>query len=120
MFELASLSKSLSSTVIAGEVGDVKVRWSDPIAKEIPCFTLQDPWVGSHVTIADMFSHRSGLPDHAGEVLEDLGFDRNEIIKRLRYWPLSSFRISFGYTNYGIAAGAQAAANAEHVSSLSV
>ena len=44
-----------------------------------------------------------------------LGFDRNEIISRLRYWPLSPFRISFGYTNYGITTGAQAAANAENV-----
>jgi hypothetical protein len=44
-------------------------------------------------------------------VLEDLGFDRDEIINRLHYWPLSSFRISFGYTNYGITTGAQAAAN---------
>jgi CubicO group peptidase (beta-lactamase class C family) len=116
VFELASVSKSLSSTIVAGEVGMGKVKWSEPISKEIPGFTLRDPWVGSHVTIADMFSHRSGLPDHAGETLEDLGFDRAEIIDRLRFWPLSPFRVSFGYTNYGITAGAQAAANAEHLS----
>lgn len=115
VFELASVSKSLSSTIVAGEVGTGKIKWSDPISKEIADFTLRDPWVGSHVTIADMFSHRSGLPDHAGDALEDLGFDRNEIINRLHYWPLSPFRISFGYTNYGITAGAQAAANAENV-----
>ncbi len=116
VFELASVSKSLSATIVAAEVGAGKVKWSDLIAKEIPNFTLRDPWVGSHVTIADMFAHRSGLPDHAGDVLEDLGFTRSEIISRLRYWPLSPFRISFGYTNYGFTAGAQAAANADHLS----
>lgn len=116
VFELASVSKSLSATVVAGEVGVGKVAWSDPISKEISGFTLRDPWVGSHVTIADMFAHRSGLPDHAGEGLEDLGFDRAEVISRLRFEPLSPFRISFGYTNYGLTAGAVAAANAEGVS----
>src|SRR6185312_7383068 len=112
VFELASVSKSLSATVVAGEVGTGKLQWSDPISKEIPDFTLRDPWVGSHVTIADMFAHRSGLPDHAGEGLEDVGFGRAEIIHRLRYEPLAPFRVSFGYTNYGLTAGAVAAANA--------
>ena len=116
VFALGSISKSLSATVVAGEVGAGYVQWSTPIAKEIPGFTLSDPWVGSHVTIADMFSHRSGLPDHAGEGLEDLGFDRAQIISRLRFEPLAPFRTTFGYTNYGFTAGAVAAANAEHVS----
>ena len=33
VFELASVSKSLSSTIVAGEVGTGKIKWSDPISK---------------------------------------------------------------------------------------
>ena len=31
-----------------------------------------------------MYSHRSGLPDHAGDLLEDLGYDRRYVLERLR------------------------------------
>jgi len=116
VFELASISKSLAATVVAGEVGTGTIAWSEPVANHLSGFTLRDPWVGSHVTIADMFAHRSGLPDHAGEGLEDLGFGQAAIFQRLRYEPLSPFRISFGYTNYGLSAAAISTANAAGVS----
>ena len=65
------------------------------------------------VTIRDMYAHRSGLPDHAGDLLEDLGFTRAEILRRLRYQhPDSSFRSHYAYTNFGLTAAAVAAAKA--------
>lgn len=113
VFQLASVSKSLSSTVVAGVVGQGKVQWSDPVAKYLSGFTLADPWVGSHVTIADLFAHRSGLPDHAGDLLEDLGYSRAAIIRKLRFEPLDPFRATWHYTNFGLTAAAQAVADAE-------
>jgi CubicO group peptidase (beta-lactamase class C family) len=62
------------------------------------------------VTVGDMFSHRSGLPDHAGDMLEDLGHDRRYVLERLRQLPLDPFRISYAYTNFGLTAGAEAVA----------
>ena len=62
------------------------------------------------VTVGDMFSHRSGLPDHAGDLLEDLGYDRRYVLERLRQLPLDPFRISYAYTNFGFTAGAEAVA----------
>jgi CubicO group peptidase (beta-lactamase class C family) len=60
-----------------------------------------------------MYSHRSGLPDHAGDLLEDMGLTRAEILHRLRYQrPDSSFRSHYAYTNYGITEGGVAAAKA--------
>lgn len=116
VFELASVSKSLASTVVAGAIGHGRVKWSDPVAKYIPGFTLADPWVGSHVTIEDMFAHRSGLPDHAGDVLEDLGYTRMQILAKLALLPLDPFRITYAYTNFGLTAGAEAAARANGTS----
>jgi CubicO group peptidase (beta-lactamase class C family) len=62
------------------------------------------------VTVGDMYSHRSGLPDHAGDMLEDLGFDRQYVLEHLRQLPLDPFRLSYAYTNFGLTAAAQAVA----------
>jgi hypothetical protein len=48
--------------------------------------------VTREITIRDFFCHRSGLPEHAGDLLADLGFTREQILHRLRYQrPNSSF-----------------------------
>jgi CubicO group peptidase (beta-lactamase class C family) len=88
VFHLAPLSKPLSSTVVAGVVGHGVVQWTD------------------------LFSHQSGLPDHAGDLLEDLGYDQPYILNRLRLEPLAPFRANYAYTNFGLTAAAEAAAAA--------
>ncbi|BBZ71838.1 serine hydrolase [Mycobacterium paraseoulense] len=112
VFQLASVSKSVGSTVVAHEVSDNVVAWDTPVASKLPWFTLGDPYVTSHVSIGDLYSHRSGLPDHAGDKLEDLGYDRRQTLERLKYLPLRPFRISYAYTNYGVTAAAEAVAAA--------
>ncbi|MEU2116770.1 serine hydrolase [Streptomyces sp. NPDC016459] len=108
VFQLASVSKPIASTVVAGAVG--VEGWQRPVAPELPEFRLKDPWVSSHVTVADLFSHRSGLPDHAGDLLEDLGYDQEYILSHLRYEALAPFRASYAYTNFGLTAAAEAVA----------
>ncbi|MGW8761557.1 serine hydrolase [Streptomyces sp. NPDC055815] len=113
VFQLASVSKPIASTVVSGAVGTE--GWTRPVAPHVPGFALKDPWVTSHVTVADLFSHRSGLPDHAGDLLEDLGYDRPYILSHLRYEPLTPFRASYAYTNFGLTAAAQAVADEKGV-----
>jgi len=110
VFQLASLSKAVAGTVVAHEVGAGTVSWETPIIKHLPWFRLKDQWVSEHVTIADLMSHRSGLPDHGGDNLEDIGFDPHAVLERLRLLPLDPFRISYAYTNFGFTAGAEAVA----------
>ncbi|MGF2951204.1 serine hydrolase, partial [Mycobacterium sp. THU-M116] len=83
-----------------------------PVASVLPWFSLSDPYVTGHVTVADFYSHRSGLPDHAGDQLEDLGYDRRQTLARLKYLPLGPFRNSYAYTNFGVSAAAEAVAAA--------
>ncbi|MCX2182084.1 serine hydrolase [Streptomyces sp. SKN60] len=113
VFQLASVSKPIASTIVAGAVGTD--GWTEPVAPHVPGFALKDPWVTSHVTVEDLFSHRSGLPDHAGDLLEDLGYDRAYILYHLRYEPLAPFRASYAYTNFGLTAAAQAVADEKGV-----
>jgi CubicO group peptidase (beta-lactamase class C family) len=110
VFRLASVSKALSATVVAGIVGRTKLEWSDPVVSHLPGFRLSDRYVSRTVTLADMFSHRSGLPDHAGDLLEDLGYDRAYVLRKLALEPLGPFRTQWVYTNFGLTAAAVAAA----------
>jgi CubicO group peptidase (beta-lactamase class C family) len=112
VFQLASVSKALSSTVVAGAVGRGAVKWTDPVVGHLSSFALADPYVTQHVTLADLFSHLSGLPDHAGDLLEDLGYDQGYILDRLRLEPLAPFRTVWDYTNFGLTAAAVATAAA--------
>jgi CubicO group peptidase (beta-lactamase class C family) len=112
VFQLASLSKPLASTVIAGVVGRGVIGWDDPVIASNPAFALHDPYVTEHATFADLLSHRSGLHTGAGDLLEDLGFDRDYILGHLDQQPLDPFRSSYNYSNFGFTEGGQAAADA--------
>jgi CubicO group peptidase (beta-lactamase class C family) len=113
VFQLASLSKPISATVVAALVGEGKISWDSKISDLDPTFAMYDPWVTREITIRDMYAHRSGLPKHAGDLLEDLGYDRAQVLYRLRFQkPKSSFRMNYAYTNFGLTEAAVAAAQA--------
>ena len=75
-----------------------------------PAFALNDPYVTEHAMIADLLSHRSGLRTGSGDLLEDLGFDRDYILSHLDQQPLDPFRSTYHYSNFGYTAGGIAAA----------
>lgn len=114
VFLLASVSKPIAATVVSAVVGDGEISWNTKMADLDPGFALHDAWPTQNVTLADLFAHRSGLKDHAGDVLEDLGFGRAEVIHRLRYLePQYSFRDGYAYGNFGLTAAADAVARSE-------
>ncbi len=111
IFQLASVSKPMTSTLIARLVSEGKLSWDDPVVKYDPGFQLRDAYVTTHVTFRDLLSHRSGLPDHAGDLLEDLGYSREAVLARLRSYELGNrFRAAYAYTNFGVTEAAVAAA----------
>lgn len=112
VFMLASMSKPVGATVVAQQVGAGRVQWDTPVQKSLPSFALADPYISQQLTIGDLYAHRSGLPDHAGDALEDIGYDRAQVLQRLRYVPLAPFRSTYAYTNFGLTAGAEAVATA--------
>ena len=110
VFEIASLSKPIASTIVASLVGVGEVSWDDRIEALDPAFELSNPAATEQVTVRDLFSHRSGLPTGAGDVLEDLGYSRPEILHQIRLVPLAGqFRETYHYSNFGLTEGAIAA-----------
>ena len=111
-FPLASISKSMTATMIASMVGDGGLSWDDTIVSVNPGFKLSDPYVTEHVTFRDLLSHRSGLPEYGTDELQnDFTYTRPEIMDRLRYLGLpGAFRSSYAYSNIGITIAGETAA----------
>jgi CubicO group peptidase (beta-lactamase class C family) len=115
VFQIASVSKPFTSTVLARLVGEGAISWDSRLAEIDPNFKLYDPQATAQVTIRDLLSHRSGLPEHAGDLLEDLGYDRPAILYRLRFVkPSGKFRESYHYTNFGFTEAAVTGAGRVH------
>ena len=115
VFQVASVSKSLTASVIAVQVRKGLVSWNDPVVRHLPQFKLSEPYVSSHATIGDFMAHHSGLPRAAGDDLEDLGYRRDEIIARLSHLKLDDFRRSYHYANFGTTIAAEAVAAAANM-----
>lgn len=111
VFQIASMSKPISSIVVAALVSEGLISWDSHISALRPRFQLHEAYPTAQVTLRDLFSHRSGLPGTSGDDLEDIGFDRETITTRLRLIPpASSFRAGYAYSNAGLTQGALAAA----------
>lgn len=111
-FQLASVSKTIGASVIAAVIGTTDIEWTDPVVEHLPEFALSDPYVTGHATIGDMYAMRSGLPHQAGDDIAELGYSRSEIIRRLRFLPLTPFRAKYAYANYSVTIGAEAVSRA--------
>jgi len=113
VFQIASVSKPIGATAVAAVVGRGDIAWDQPVVTELPDFRLSSDYVTQNVTVADLYSHRSGLPgDTGGNDLESIGFDQASIIPRLRELPLAPFRATYSYSNFGLTIGGLAAAAA--------
>jgi len=99
MFAIGSASKAFTAAAVAMLVDEGKLKWDDPVTKNLPGFQLFDPYATREMTVRDLLCHRSGL--ERGDFLwYGSPYSRDEIIKRVRYLkPSWSFRSLFGYQN---------------------
>ncbi|MGN6313165.1 MAG: serine hydrolase domain-containing protein [Rhodanobacteraceae bacterium] len=115
LFEIASNTKAMTSTLLARLVQEGKLRWDDPVAKYLPSFRMYDPWVTANMQVGDLLVHHSGLPEGAGDLMlwpEPNGFTPQDVVHGLQYLkPAYSFRAGYAYDNtLYIVAGEVAAA----------
>ena len=116
VFQVASVSKPLASTVVAGRWGGKVINWTDPVIDHNPDFALKDDYVTRNATVCRSVVTPRRPKTGSGDLLEDLGFDRAYILGHLNQEPLDTFRSSYNYSNFGYTAGGQAAADAMKMS----
>ena len=115
LFEIASNTKAMTSTLLARLVQQGKLRWDDPVTKYLPSFRMYDPWVTKNMQVGDLLVHHSGLSEGAGDLMlwpTPNHFTSADVIAGLQYLkPAYSFRAGYAYDNtLYIVAGQVAAA----------
>ncbi len=100
VFAIGSSSKAFAGAALAMLVDEKKIKWDGVVHDYMPAFELNDPYLTSHVTVRDLLAHRTGFRSGSGWLWTGSGFDRNEIIRRLRFQTdMFGFRDRFLYAN---------------------
>lgn len=102
LFAIASNTKAFTATALGLLVEEGRLAWDSPVVNYLPWFQMSDPFVTREMTVRDLLVHRSGLALGAGDLMwwPESAHDRREIVRRLRYLPLTtSFRSAYAYDN---------------------
>src|SRR5437773_6241339 len=111
IFQLASVTKTLTAAAAATVVDEGKLDWDKPIFNYLPEFVGYDPYMTRWLTERDLLSQRSGWPAFTGDQLDSFGYDRAEILQRLRFFkPRYSLREVAQYSNPGFFVDGEVAA----------
>ena len=112
LFMIGSMTKPLTSLMMARLVDSKKFAWDTPITKLMPTFALGDPEVTSRVTMAHSVCACTGLPRWDMEfIFESKGstpVSRIELVRAMK--PTTGFGETFQYSNLMVASGGYAAA----------
>ena len=113
IFQLASVTKTLTAAAAATVVDDGKLDWDKPIFSYLPEFVGYDPYMTRWLTERDLLAQRTGWPAFTGDQLDSFGYDRAEILRRLRFFkPRYSLREVAQYSNAGFFLAGEVAARA--------
>lgn len=102
LFAIGSTTKAFTAATVGALVDDGLLEWERPLRDYLPELRLHDPVVTDRLNVIDLLSHRSGLPRHDLAWLGHPGRSRAELVRRLRFLPLSrDLRQEFQYCNLG-------------------
>ena len=116
LFAIGSNTKSMTAAAIGMLVDEGKMRWDDKVTRWLPGFELFDPYVTREITMRDVLSHRSGLGARGDMNWIAAGYDRAELLRRIRFLePNAGFRTEMGYQNTMFLAAGEAAGAASGI-----
>ena len=100
MFAIGSVTKALTTTLIARLVDEGKTSWDARVVDYLKDFKLFDPNSTDQITLRDIALHRTGLPSTSPLIRYELPFSGQEAISRLRYLqPDYPFRSRYCYND---------------------
>lgn len=62
VFEIGSITKTFTATLLADMVARGEMALDDPASKYLPAWVEVPTWEGREITLADLATHHSGLP----------------------------------------------------------
>jgi serine-type D-Ala-D-Ala carboxypeptidase/endopeptidase len=63
LFDIGSITKTFTTTILADMVNNGTVKLDDPIEKYLPPTVRVPTYNGNKITLEDLATHTSGLPD---------------------------------------------------------
>ena len=116
LFSIASMTKPLTTLLMARLVDAGKLTWDTPITQLIPGFQLADPKVTGELTMKYTVCACAGLPRQDADLVFPVGYTSPEdVIEKMRTMaPTTGFGETFQYSNIMVAAGGYAAARVVH------
>jgi len=98
LFDIASLTKSFTTALLAIQIEREKYAWDTKIIDLYPQFKLYDPIVTKKFEVKDLIAHNSGLPPDALDALGNFGYNSTHMINSLRFIkPVNAFKTQFAY-----------------------
>jgi CubicO group peptidase (beta-lactamase class C family) len=102
LFAIGSVTKAFTAAAVGALVDEGFLEWERPLRDYVPDLRLHDDVVTDRLTVVDLLSHRSGLPRHDLTWVGHPGRSRADLVRRLRFLPLSrDLRQQFQYCNLG-------------------
>jgi len=100
VFRLASLSKAFATAMAALMVQDGVISWDTKISNVLPTFALADVNASQKVTVADILSHRVGLPHNTYDRMLEADEPYELLVTRLSEVPMACpVGDCYGYQN---------------------
>jgi beta-lactamase class C len=100
VFRLASLSKAFATAMAALMVQDGVISWDTKIANVLPTFALADVNASQKLTVADILSHRVGLPHNTYDRMLEADEPYELLVTRLSEVPMACpVGDCYGYQN---------------------
>jgi len=98
-FAIGSTTKAMTSAALAILVDEGKLQWDERVIDILPDLQLYDSYATHELTVRDLLTHRSGLPDtDLLWIIPQNKLSMDEMIRRLHYVkPESSFRSHWDY-----------------------
>ncbi len=101
LFQIASVSKSFTTALLAILVDEGKLSWDDRVVDILPEFRMYDDWVTENMLVKDLSCHRTGLKGSAGASLARLGYSKEDMMRFMRFFkPVYPFRGGYQYNNH--------------------
>ncbi|KAK0732312.1 beta-lactamase/transpeptidase-like protein [Lasiosphaeris hirsuta] len=104
IYVVASLSKAFSSALAGTLVEDGLLGWDTPVREHLPGYQRDEKDSAFNATVADILSHRTGIPGPDGYWMLSNGkvaFPRSDFVKVFNSFPtVRPIRTAFIYNNY--------------------
>lgn len=100
VYPIGSCTKAFTSFLAGTFVDEAMIHWDQRIIDIYPEFRLWDGHATLNVTMRDLLTHRSGMPQHDLMWYNSSALTRSDLMRRLRYLqPSCDLRERYQYNN---------------------